>query len=294
MIKNPISYPGNKNKLLKEIIPLFPKEINVFVDVFCGSGVVGVNSNAKNINCNDISKHCLDVLKYFYFFSFAKIISDLEKIIVNYNLTYSRTKEKGFYKEIKHEGLSLYNKDGYNQLKEDYNEEPSVDKLVVLLIYGFNHYMRFNSKGEFNVPVGKVDLSKSIYKDLEIFVNYIKSKDIIFTNSDFRNKNLYINQDALYYFDPPYLVTTAPYNSHWNETDEIELLKVLDELNDRGVKFALSNVLLSNGKENVILKEWSRKYNVIKLKRQYRNANYQKINITDTVEVLIVNYHVEE
>lgn len=294
MIKNPISYPGNKNKLLKEIIPLFPKEINTFVDVFCGSGVVGVNSNANYINCNDISKHCLDVLKYFYLNSFEKIISDLERIVTNYNLTYSRTKEKGFYKEIKHEGLSLYNKDGYNKLKDDYNEEPSVDKLVVLLIYGFNHYMRFNSKGEFNVPVGKVDLSKSIYKDLEIFVNYIKNKNITFTNSDFRNKDLYINKDALYYFDPPYLITTAPYNSHWSEIDEIELLKVLDELNDRGIKFAISNVLLSNGKENVILKEWSKKYTVIKLKRQYRNANYQKINITDTVEVLIVNYHVED
>ena len=133
MIKNPISYPGNKNKLLKEIIPLFPKEINTFVDVFCGSGVVGVNSNANHINCNDISKHCLDVLKYFYFNSFAKIISDLEKIITNYKLTYSRTKEKGFYKEIKHEGLSLYNKDGYNQLKEDYNEEANINYDVVLL-----------------------------------------------------------------------------------------------------------------------------------------------------------------
>ena len=49
MIVNPISYPGNKNKLLKEIVPLFPDDISAFVDVFCGSGVVGVNSAAKTI-----------------------------------------------------------------------------------------------------------------------------------------------------------------------------------------------------------------------------------------------------
>lgn len=294
MIKNPISYPGNKNKLLNEIIPLFPKSINRFVDVFCGSGVVGVNSNAINILCNDISKHCLEILEYFYLNKFEKIIVDLERIILDYNLTYSRKVEKGYYKEIKHEGLSLYNKEGYNKLKEEYNQNPKVEKLVVLLIYGFNHYMRFNSKGEFNVPVGKVDLSKSIYNDLKTFVNFIKNKNISFSNRNFKNRDIYDDLTSFYYFDPPYLITTAPYNSNWKEEDEMELLRVLDELNDRGIKFALSNVLLSNGKENRILKKWSEKYNVIKLKRQYRNANYQKVNITDTVEVLIVNYNLEE
>lgn len=294
MIKNPISYPGNKNKLLKEIIPLFPKNITRFVDVFCGSGVVGVNSDADEIICNDISKHCLEVLEYFYCNSFNVIINALEKIIEDYNLTYSRVKEKGFYKEIKHEGLSLYNKEGYNKLKDDYNNEPKVDKLVILLIYGFNHYMRFNSKGEFNVPVGKVDLSKSIYRDLEIFVDCIKCKKITFMNYDFKDNKIYENADSFYYFDPPYLITTAPYNSNWNEEDEYQLLNVLDKLNDRGIKFALSNVVLSNGKENTILKKWSKKYNVFNLKRQYRNANYQKVNITDTIEVLITNYSLEE
>ena len=48
--------------------------------------------------------------------------------------------------------------------------------------------------------------------------------------------------------------------------------------------------LLPDGKENSLLKEWSKKYTTLILKRQYRNANYQKKNITDTIEVLIKNY----
>ena len=290
MIQNPISYPGNKNKLLKELIPLFPQDIDTFVDIFCGSGVVGVNSAAYNILCNDNNPYTIEVLQYFYENTFETIIKQLERIINDYQLTYSRIKPKGTYVEYKHEGLSLYNKEGYNRLKADYNTKHSTDKLVALLIYGFNHYLRFNSNGEFNVPVGKVDLSQSIYANLQQFVGGIKSKEITTSILDFREAQLYECDDALYYFDPPYLVTSAPYNLQWSEVEERALLELLDRLTEEHKRFALSNVLLSNGKENLILKEWATRYNVHYLKRQYRNANYQKVNITDTIEVLITNY----
>ncbi len=290
MIINPISYPGNKAKIIKQIIPLIPKQEQLFVDVFAGSGIVGVNSNKNTIILNDISTEAINLLKYFYDQSFEEIMTSVEKLINEYGLTYSRTKEKGFYIEHKHEGLSNYNRDGYNKLKNDYNVYPTLDKLFLLLIYGFNHYIRFNSKGEFNVPVGKVDFSKSIYKNAEEFINGIKKLNIIFSNLDFRDKSLYQYENAIYYFDPPYLVTTAPYNMFWTEKDEYDLLSILDDLNSQGKKFMLSNVLLSNGKENAILKEWSKKYNVVHIKRQYLNANYQKKNITETIEVIIKNF----
>lgn len=290
MIKNPISYPGNKNRLLKQLIPEFPANIETFVDVFCGSGVVGVNTNANTIICNDINSYTLEVLEYFYETPAYEVIRNIEYIIDSYHLTYSRTKEKGFYIEYKHEGLSDYNREGYNQLKDDYNLDHSVQKLVVLLIYGFNHYLRFNKQGEFNVPVGKVDLSKSIYDSLIDFVDGIKHKNICISNLDYREKELYVGDNKFFYFDPPYLITTAPYNNDWSIDNEKALLNLLDWLDSENKKFALSNVLLSNGKENLLLKEWCQKYNTVYMRRQYRNANYQKKNITDSIEVLIKNY----
>ena len=290
MFINPISYPGNKNKLLSQIMALVPNNTETFVDIFCGSGVVGLNSDASTVVANDISQEALAVLKFFYDNSFKQIVTKIEKIIKKYGLTYTRKHPKGFYVEYKHEGLSRYNKGGYDRLKQDYNKDKSVDKLLVLLIYGFNHYIRFNKDGVFNVPVGKVDFSDSIYNAMEKFVNHIKTKDIIFSNKDFRDIDLYRDDKAIYYFDPPYLVTTAPYNQNWQEKDEKDLLQLLDNLDGRGIKFMLSNVLLSNGKENTILKKWARKYIVCPMRRQYRNANYQKVNVTDTVEVLIKNF----
>ena len=72
--------------------------------------------------------------------------------------------------------------------------------------------------------------------------------------------------------------------------DEIDLLKLLDSLDKKGVKFALSNVIESNGKVNHLLKEWAKKYNVILLNRKYLNSNYRKKNLTIAQEVLITNY----
>ncbi len=289
MIRNPLSYPGNKNKLLKEIMPELV-ETKCFVDVFCGSGVVGINSLSDEIVLNDISEWATRILMVLEKDSFTVLSGEIEKRIRKYNLTYSRIHENGFYKEYKHEGLSRYNREGYLKLKDHFNETHDIYDLIVLEIYGFNHYIRFNKSNQFNVPVGKVDYSESIYTDLELFMTAIKKKKIHYSNLDYRDEKLYVKKDALYYFDPPYLITTAPYNGDWDIDKEKALLEILDKLNERGSKFALSNVFLSNGKTNDLLIEWAKKYNVVTLKRQYRNANYQKINVTDSIEVLIKNF----
>ena len=73
---------------------------------------------------------------------------------------------------------------------------------------------------------------------------------------------------------------------------EYQLLNKLDELNHNGNKFALSNVLEHKGKENTILKNWCKKYNVHFLDKNYNNCNYQtKVKQgNSSIEVLITNY----
>ena len=95
------------------------------------------------------------------------------------------------------------------------------------------------------------------------------------------------------YVDPPYLITTATYNERngWTETQERLLLNGLSLFDKQGIKFGLSNVLEHKGKENTILKEWAKHYNIHYLNNSYANCNYQTKNKTaKTVEVLITNY----
>ena len=65
MIMSPLNYSGNKSKIIKTLINLFPKDIKNFVDVFCGSGIVGLNVEFENLILNDKEKHIINLLKYF-------------------------------------------------------------------------------------------------------------------------------------------------------------------------------------------------------------------------------------
>lgn len=99
------------------------------------------------------------------------------------------------------------------------------------------------------------------------------------------------------YCDPPYLITNGSYNDgnrgfhDWQEAEENALYEYLDDANDRGIKFALSNMILHKGAENKILQNWAKKYNTHYINSNYSNCNYQfKNKDAETVEVLITNY----
>lgn len=290
MINSPLNYTGNKYKLLNQIMPYLNNQANKFIDVFAGSGLVGLNSDCAHVVLNDNNVITIELLNYFKDNTAEKIINNMDNIIDKYRFTDTYRLGKKAYIEEKHEGLSKYNKIPFNKLKDDYNNNPSIDKLFALIVYGFNHYIRFNSNGLYNVPVGKVDYSNSLREKTKEYTKAFKEKTVEILNHDFRNRELYQDVDALYYFDPPYLITQAPYNVRWDEEDERDLLNMLDELNNRNMKFALSNVIESNGKENVILKQWCENYNVFYMDRKYLNSNYRKKNITIAKEVLITNY----
>ena len=52
-IKSPLNYIGGKQRILGQILPLFPAKIDCFVDLFTGGCNVGINVNAEKIICND-------------------------------------------------------------------------------------------------------------------------------------------------------------------------------------------------------------------------------------------------
>lgn len=281
-VKGPLNYTGGKHKLLPQILPLFPKEINTFVDLFCGGGNVTVNVEAKKIIGNDSEKHVIGIYQYLKTHNIDEIICQIEEIVKDYSLT-------------------LENAEGFNKLRSDYNNQQynkydTNIMLYVLICFSFNHQFRFNSKGEFNMPFGK-DRSRwndAMKKNLINFQKAITDKDILFINKDFRELKIdKLNSNDFVYCDPPYLITCATYNEKdgWNEQCERNLLELLDRLNENNVKFALSNVLFSKGKTNDILIEWSEKYNVHHLDYTYSNCSYHtKDKTSKPDEVLITNY----
>ena len=48
-IKSPLNYTGNKYRILPQLEKYFPKNTEVFVDLFCGGATVGFNVKADKI-----------------------------------------------------------------------------------------------------------------------------------------------------------------------------------------------------------------------------------------------------
>ena len=300
-VKSPLNYTGGKYKLLNQIIPIFPNNLDLFVDLFSGGSNVGVNVNAKRIVCVDKQEEIIRVMELFKKYEDGFIISSLEKIIDKYNLSNSLLNGYKAYNCTSDKGLGTYNKSKYLELRKDYNNmrDNSTEKdllFLTLVIYGFNNQIRFNSNGEFNMPVGKRDFNNSLRKNLKNFITKLKSKNIEFINSDFREFAIETTNNTLVYCDPPYFLGTASYNENggWTKQDEIDLLNYLAILDSKGVKFALSNVIEHKGNKNIILEAWIKehKYNVHIIDCDYNNSNYHKQqgSITKTTEVLITNY----
>ena len=305
LIQSPLNYTGGKFKLLPQILPLFPANIDIFVDLFCGGANVGVNVKSNKTILNDTNDN-LTLL-----FSMFKNLGDdflplIDEIIEKYQLSQSSKYGYDYYNCDSNTGLAPYNKDKFLKLRDDFNNSKDIGyyhyaMLYTLILYSFNNQIRFNSNGHFNLPVGKRDYNEKMKQKLQKFIDRLKGKDYKFSNLDFRDFDIStLNTNSFVYADPPYLITCATYNEQggWNETDERDLLDFLNDLHRNNIKFALSNVLRSKGKENSILIDWTQrnsdKYKVINLNYSYNNSNYQTKNKNEiTEEVLIINYRVQ-
>lgn len=280
-IKSPLNYIGGKYKLLKQIIPLFPKDIEVFIDLFSGGANVGINTEAKKYIFNDMNYKINEMFRFFSEKDPDTLISSIKNRIEEYN-------------------LSKVNEKGYLSFRKAYNKNPNPLDLYVLTSFSYNYQFRFNNSMEFNNPFGRnrSSFSENMEKNLRLFINRLNQIDAIFTDeyfSEFDIKKL--TRKDFVYLDPPYLITTGNYNDgnrgflNWGIKQESDLYNLMETLSDMGVRFALSNVLTHKGKTNNLLLDFikSNNVNVYYLKHSYNNSSYNTKGI-GSEEVLITNY----
>lgn len=294
-VKSPLNYTGGKFKILPQLINKFPKDIDVFYDVFCGGANVGVNIECNQIICLDNNSEVISLLKYLQTQDYYDLVKHLDELIDYYGLSNTYKNGYDYYKCNSSQGVGQFNKDSYIKLREDYNFiRPRRDDLFLLLIiYGFNNQIRFNSDYQFNLPVGKRDFNASLRKKLELFMNQLHSKNIEFKDMDFRD--LEVDEDAFLYLDPPYYLGNATYNENggWSLMDEKDLMKFLNECNAKHIRFALSNVIEHKGHIHQELLDWCilNGYSIYYINSSYNNSNYHlKDKTLETREVLITNY----
>lgn len=296
-IRSPFFYVGDKYKLMPQLKSLFPDDIDNYIEPFVGGGSSFLNSFGNKYILNDIDENVIALHNELgkYANKSEVLLKKIYDIIDYYGLSCSY-RGKNVPEELKKKYVktyySKYNKNAYLKMRDAYNKNKENTLLLyVLLIYGFNHMIRFNAKGDFNLPVGNVDFNKNVYNALINYLDFRSNNEIVFENTDYQkflNKIEFKEKDYVF-LDPPYLISMSEYNKLWNDKKEIELCNFLDKLDEKGVRFGITNLIYHKGKENETFNSWSKKYKVYDIESNYISFNDNTIK-SNSKEIFVTNY----
>lgn len=296
-IRSPFFYVGDKYKLMPQLKQLMPKKIEQYIEPFVGGGSSFLNSKGTSYMLNDVDSYVVELHRQIgsYTGKSEELFDALFEIIDFYGLSCSyrgicvpEDMKKKYVKTY----YSKYNKDAYIRMRKDFNANKNdFLRLYLLLIYGFNHMIRFNGKGDFNLPVGNVDFNNNVYQALNNYLDFVGEHEIEFFNMDYISflERIRFEKNSYVFLDPPYLISMSEYNKLWNDKKEDELCEYLDLLNERGIKFGITNLITHKGKVNQRFLEWSKRYCAYDVKSNYISFNDNTIK-ADSQEVFVTNY----
>lgn len=295
LIRSPLFYVGDKYKLMPQLKRLFPSKIQTYIEPFVGGGSSFLNTQAQNYLLNDVDSYIIALHKFLSGSAQNPLfLTQVFNLIESYSLSCSLKNiipPKSLREAHKKTYFAKFNKESYLKLRNEFNaNKKDMLKLYMLLIYGFNRMLRFNAKGDFNLPVGNVDFNHNVLKALKDYFRFIQDKNIVFSNADYRDFLLSIplRKGDFIYLDPPYLISGSEYNKLWNETLESHLYELLEKLDSKGIAWGLSNLLAHKGKTNTLLKNFSKKYLTYTIQSNYISFNDNSIK-KDSVEVYVTN-----
>lgn len=176
-----------------------------------------------------------------------------------------------------------------NTIKQASAEQRAA-RMIFLNKTGFNGLYRVNGSGHFNVPYGKNKNANFVNEAvLRAVSEYLNSADIKFLNGDYGKVLDWVTEGDFVYLDPPYdpVSQTAKFTSYttggFGKNEQITLREFCDTLDERGIKFLLSNSATD------FIKEQYAKYeiDIVPAKRAVNSIASGRGNVD---EVLVRNY----
>ena len=231
----PIKSQGIKTKLVRWITSNITwSGKGRWIEPFLGSGVVLFNVQPERALVNDINPHIIKLYQMLY-------DGDL------------LPEEVRAYLLSEGKKLSSYGEEYYYLVRERFNKTGDPLDFLFLNRSCFNGLIRFNSKGEFNVPFCRntnrfrqAYVSK-IVNQISQIQQIMQDKEWEFRVGDWKECIKNVEEDDFVYLDPPYTGRSTDYYQKWTEKDSIELYKVIRQLPSG---FALSTWKEDKRREN--------------------------------------------
>lgn len=281
MKKNPLVAPvlkwvGGKRQLLKEILPLIPKDISAYYEPFVGGGAVLFALQPKKAIINDYNAELINV--------YQVIMNDHDNLIKILETHEEKNSSEFFYK--------------IREIDRSYEYKNLTDveraaRIIYLNKTCYNGLYRVNQAGQFNSPYGKYKNPNIVNSPaIKALHDYFINSNITITSGDYKDtlKEIKAKTRSFVYLDPPYypLSSSSSFTGYtengFDEEQQIELKNECVKLNKKGIKF-----LLSNSSCDFIEELYKNDFNIkiIKAKRVLNSDGNKRGEID---EVLISNY----
>ncbi len=260
-----LKWVGGKRQILDKIIPLIPPYFNSYFEPFAGGLALCLALKPHKAYINDLNA---DLITFY-----SSVKNYPEKLI----LLIKRLKndKETFYK------IRSLDRNPYYQYIDDVFKSA---RFYYLNKTAYNGLYRVNSKGEFNAPFGNYKNFNIDEENLLNISSYFKKNKIKFSSLDFGKVLSKAKENDFVYLDPPYYDTYTQYTKgQFGKDEQIRLKKWCDKLNQKGVKFLLSN------SDTDFIKELYKDYQIeiVKVKRYINCDGKNRSNFT---EVLVRNY----
>ncbi|MEN6412719.1 MAG: DNA adenine methylase [Veillonellales bacterium] len=225
-----LKWAGGKRQLIHEIEKYIPRKFTTYYEPFVGGAAVLFYTQPPKAVINDVNAELMNL--------YQVIKNDVDGLIES-------------LKNHKNEAEYFYKIRELDRDKNVYSRLTLIDRASRILFLNktcYNGLFRVNKAGEFNAPFGNYKNPNLVNEiTLRAVSNYFNKANIVFLNGDFEQAVRGIRKGSFVYLDPPYdpVSNSANFTGYnkggFNQAEQIRLKKLCDSLQQKGVKFLLSN-----------------------------------------------------
>ena len=259
-----LKWAGGKQALAEQLVGLFPADFARYFEPFIGGASVLLTLQPERAVIGDLNDWLLD--------TYVAIQSDHATVARYLDELVNTREEFERIRAIQPETLDPYRRAAH---------------LIYLNKTCFRGLFRVNRQGRFNVPYGAYDRRYYDPENLEVVARCFQNAEI--RRADFELCLFDITSDDFVYLDPPYYKQGgfADFDRYtkwkFRENDQIRLAAVCRELDDRSVRWAMSN------SDTPLIRTLFDGYSLRTI------ANRREINLNSSErsinELLVTNYH---
>jgi len=271
-----VKWAGGKRQLISFLNENLPETFSTYYEPFLGGGALLFHILTKENG----QKCSISDLNFDLVLAYTTIRDRIDELVSSLKIH-----EKNYQKDSKSYYYSVRNNNPRSEIEK-------TSRLLFLNRTCFNGLYRVNSKGKFNVPLGKYTNPNIVNEEnLHSVSNILQSSRVSIKCRDFEAVLRDAKKGDLVYFDPPYqpVSQTANFTSYTNKNftyhDLSRLAELCMKLDLKGCKILLSN---SNSKE--VSDMFAKKpWKVSKIQAN-RSINSNSKKRTGHFELLIKNY----